>query len=162
MRDVRDRNAAGRIGRAAVALMLAGLAFLAGCTTLVDNSGYAPTDLQLQEVQVGQDTRETVAQKVGAPPLDDMRRDGVWYYVSSRQETWAWRAPQEVRREVVAIRFTEGGSVSNIERFGLEAGQVVTLSRRVTNPAVPDIGFLRGLFSNTTLAPAGAAPAPGS
>ncbi len=128
-------------------------AVLAGCTTLVENTGYTPTNLQLQDITVGEDTRETVADKVGAPPLDDLRRDEVWYYVSSRFETYLMLAPEEVHRQVVAIRFTEGGSVANIERFGLERGQVVTLSRRVSDPSVPDVGFLRGLINSTTLRP---------
>ncbi|WP_108260819.1 outer membrane protein assembly factor BamE [Mangrovicoccus ximenensis] len=144
----------GRIKSAILGTGLAtALAGLSACTTMVDNYGYVPTDMQLQEIQVGGDTRESVADKVGMPPLEDFRRDNVWYYIASKTETYAWRAPETVDRQVVAIRFADGGSVSNIERFGLEDGEVVTLSRRVTESAVPDMGFLRGLFSNTSLAP---------
>lgn len=131
-------------------LLLGGLV---ACQPIVNNYGYVPTDLQLQEIEVGKDTRETVADKVGAPPLDDFRREDVWYFVASRRETYGPKAPVETDRQVVAIRFTEGGTVSNIERFGLERGEVVTLSRRVTDGAVPDIGFLRGLLSSTSLRP---------
>lgn len=102
---------------------------------------------------VGQDTQQSVAEKIGAPPLDDLRRPEVWYYVFSRYETRGMYAPEETDRQVVVIRFTEGGTVSNVERYGLESGTVVTLTRRVTDQTVPDIGFLRGLFNNTALAP---------
>ena len=34
-------------------------------------------------------------------------------------------------RQVVAISFNESGTVTNVERFGLERGQIVVLSRRV-------------------------------
>ncbi|WP_226898247.1 outer membrane protein assembly factor BamE [Mangrovicoccus algicola] len=127
---------------------------LVSCTTMYDDYGYVPTDMQLAEIEPGSDTRESVEEKVGAPPLDDFRRDDVWYFVASRNATYAWRKPETIERQVVAIRFTEGGSVSNIERYGLENGEVVTLSRRVTESAVPDLGFLRGLLNSTSLAPA--------
>ncbi|KPQ14077.1 MAG: hypothetical protein HLUCCO18_16175, partial [Rhodobacteraceae bacterium HLUCCO18] len=37
---------------------------------------------------------------------------------------------------------------SNVERFGLEDGNVVALSRRVTDSNVQGIGFLRQLLGN--------------
>jgi len=38
--------------------------------------------------------------------------------------------------------------VRNIERFGLERGQVVTLSRRVTDDNIADTTFIRQLMGN--------------
>ncbi len=38
--------------------------------------------------------------------------------------------------------------VTNIERFGLERGQVVRLSRRVTTENTQGVGFLRQAFGN--------------
>ncbi|MGB0661799.1 MAG: outer membrane protein assembly factor BamE [Mangrovicoccus sp.] len=119
---------------------------LAGCTQLHDNFGYAPTPIELAELEIGTATKETVAEAVGVPPFDDFRREDVWYYVSHRTETYLWNAPEITNREVVAIRFSEAGTVSNIERFGLEQGEVVTISRRVTEAAVPDLSLVRQIF----------------
>ena len=58
------------------------------------------------------------------------------------------RPPQEISREVLAITFTEAGVVENIERFGLEDGQVITISRRVTTANIKDQGFIKQLFGN--------------
>ena len=49
---------------------------------------------------------------------------------------------------MVAIRFDDNGVVSNIERFGLEDGNVVALSRRVSASNIEGIGFLRQLMGN--------------
>ncbi|WP_138465558.1 outer membrane protein assembly factor BamE [Poseidonocella sp. HB161398] len=145
------------VARIKTAMLGAGLAMalaaISGCTTMVDNYGYVPTDMQLEEVQLG-DTRDAVTEKIGQPPLEDFRRDNVWYFVASKTETYGWKAPVTVERQVVAVRFTDNGTVSNVERFGLADGEVVTLSRRVTESAVPDIGFLKGLLSSTSLRPA--------
>ena len=48
----------------------------------------------------------------------------------------------------MAITFTEDGIVENIERFGLEKGQIVPLSRRVTKSNIKGAGLLRQLFGN--------------
>ena len=49
---------------------------------------------------------------------------------------------------MVAIRFDGAGRVSNVERFGLERGRVVPLSRRVTDSNVEGVGLLRQLFGS--------------
>jgi outer membrane protein assembly factor BamE (lipoprotein component of BamABCDE complex) len=136
----------GRYGRLAACLGMA-LA-LAGCQSLYRNHGWAPSDADLAGITVGEDTRETVAQAVGAPGTAGLLEDSGWYYVQSRYEHYGWREPREIDRQVVAITFDDGGVVQNIERFGLDDGQVVTLSRRVTDSNTRGVGFLRQLFGN--------------
>ncbi|MEM6596359.1 MAG: outer membrane protein assembly factor BamE, partial [Pseudomonadota bacterium] len=58
------------------------------------------------------------------------------------------RKPEEIERQVLAISFAEDGVVENIERFGLERGQVVVLSRRVTETTVRDVTFIRQIIRN--------------
>ena len=56
--------------------------------------------------------------------------------------------PEVIEREVLAISFDKNSKVTNIERFGLQDGQVVPLSRRVTSSSVENKGFLRQLLGN--------------
>jgi outer membrane protein assembly factor BamE (lipoprotein component of BamABCDE complex) len=130
---------------AAAALVLLALV---GCTEIVRNHGYAPAEADLATLAVGRDTRETVAFKVGRPSAGGLMQDGAWYYVQSRWSQRGAAAAQEVGREVVAISFDKGGRVSNIERFGLEDGQVVALSRRVTDSNIKGVGLIRQLLGN--------------
>ncbi|MCB1399310.1 MAG: outer membrane protein assembly factor BamE, partial [Rhodobacteraceae bacterium] len=51
-------------------------------------------------------------------------------------------------RQVVAVSFTEAGLVSNVERFGLQDGQVVVLSRRVTESNIRSLGLVRQLMGS--------------
>jgi outer membrane protein assembly factor BamE (lipoprotein component of BamABCDE complex) len=127
---------------------LAALVALAACQPIVRNHGYAPDDAALALVEVGVDTRETVAEKVGRPSAAGLLNDVGWYWVQSRFETIGPRAPREVNREVVAISFDEGGTVVNVERFGLEDGRIVPLSRRVTEENIRGRSFLEQLFGN--------------
>lgn len=135
-----------RLGRAALVLALA--AGIAACQSIYRNHGYVPTDEDLSQIHVGRDTRDTVAQVVGRPSTEGLLNDTGWYYVQSRYLHYGAREPKEVERQVVAITFNPSGTVQNIERFGLDKGQVVPLSRRVTDSNIKGVSFLRQLFSN--------------
>ena len=114
----------------ALTMVVAGV--LAACSPMMQYHGYAPSDEELAAVQIGQDTRETVAQKIGRPGIGGVIEGSGWFYVQSDWRNRNWRAAEEVDRQVVAISFDSRDRVSNIERFGLEDGAVVALSRRVT------------------------------
>lgn len=131
-------------------VVIAGLVVLSACgaTKLKDSHGYVPEDALLTEVRLGSDTKETVSRLLGRPGTQGIIDDRGWYYVKSDYERFLWREPVEVDREVVAVSFDERGVVENVERFGLEDGQVVALTRRVTTSNTRGIGFLRQLFAN--------------
>ena len=125
-----------------------GLALLTACTPLYRNHGYMPTETELAAFAVGVDTRETVTATIGAPTAGGVLNASGFYYVESRFRHFGPLAPQEIERQVLAISFNAAGVVTNIERFGLEDGQVVTLSRRVTDDNVRDTTFIRQLIGN--------------
>lgn len=56
--------------------------------------------------------------------------------------------PVEIDRQIVAISFDSGNRVSNIERFGLADGEIVALSRRVTDTGPSGMSVLRQLMAN--------------
>lgn len=120
----------------------------AGCSAQYRNHGYVPSEEELTEVVIGVDTRESVAETLGAPTAGGVLEEGGFYYVRSRVRTFGPRRPQEVSRELVAVTFDNSGTVANVERFGLEDGQVVTLSRRVTDNGLGNISFIRQLLGN--------------
>lgn len=121
---------------------------VAGCVPQFKNFGYVPPQDELDQIEVGQDTRATVTEKVGTPGSSGVLDSSGYYYVRMRTRTVGPLAPKEVDRQVVAISFSEAGVVQNIERFGLERGRVVPLSRRVTTSSVSDSTFLRQVLGN--------------
>ena len=119
---------------------------LAGCSPTYRNHGYIPPEEELQELAVGVDTRSSVEDLVGSP--SSRVKGGDFFYVSSTFKTAGARAPKVVERQVLAMTFDENGVLQNIERYGLEDGQVVVLSRRVTSSGATDVSFIRQLFGN--------------
>ncbi len=131
-----------------LALGLALSAALAACAPVYRNHGYVPPDEDLSQITVGTSTRGDVEAVVGRPTAAGLLEGSGWYYVGSRWKHYGPRAPEEITREVVAITFTPEGTVQNIERFGLERGQVVTLSQRVTTPNVQGLTVIKQLLGS--------------
>lgn len=134
-----------QIGRG---MLLVGACLVAACSATYRNHGYVPPREELAEIVVGVDTLDTVTESVGQPSSLGVLQDSGYYYVASRVRYFGPREPQVVERRLVAITFDDAGVVQNIEQFGLEDGQAITLDRRVTETSVTDNTFLRQLFGN--------------
>ncbi|MBF9058817.1 outer membrane protein assembly factor BamE [Rhodobacterales bacterium HKCCSP123] len=133
------------IRKGLIGIMLA--ASLAACAATFDNHGYVPPPENLAEVNIG-DSREAVAEAVGTPGIAGVMRDEAWFYTAYRVRNYAYRAPEVIERQIIAVSFDAGGRVSNIEEFGLQDGNIVQLSRRVTTSSVREVSFLAQILSN--------------
>jgi len=129
---------------------LLGLAVLsvAACSAVYRNHGYVPSEEELAGITVGVDTRDSVAESVGAPSSSGVLNNGGYYYVATRMRHYGPRKPQVVSRELVAISFDQSGVVRNVERYGMQDGQIVAFERRVTSSSVENKTFLRQLLGN--------------
>lgn len=130
------------------AVMLLGAMALSACVAQVRNHGYLPSDEELTQIVVGRDTKDTVRDVVGTPQAQGLLAASGWYYVRSEFQHLGAFEPKEISREVLAISFNDAGVVTNVERFGLEQGRVIALSRRVTTANVQGTTFLTQLFGN--------------
>ncbi len=131
--------------RGALTLMLV---LAAACAPVYRNHGYVPLESELADVKVGESTKQDVADFIGRPSSVGMMTDGGWYYVGSRFKSYGVYEDREVDRQVVAVSFDDKGIVSNVERFGLDKGRVIVISRRVTASNIKSVGFLRQLMGN--------------
>ena len=134
------------IGRAAV--IAAALVAMSACSPTYRNYGYIPPQEELDEIVVGIDTRLTVEETLGTAAAASATGDDAMYFVRSRVRTIAMLEPEVIDRQVVAVSFDDNDVVQNIESFSLEDGQVVQLSRRVTDSSVANRSILRQLLSN--------------
>ena len=129
-------------------IAVAGLSIAMACTPIIRNHGYIPVAEDLDQIVLGEATRETVRTIAGQPTSQGVVGDSAFYYISSKFRHFGAMAPVEFDRNVLRVSFDEAGLVSNIQRFGLQDGQVVELSRRVTDNSVRDSTFVRQLLSS--------------
>ncbi len=130
------------------ALLGLALVSVTACSAIYRNHGHVPSTKDLAEIKLGVDTRASVTERIGAPSSSGVLEEGGFYYVATRMRHFGPARPRIVSRELVAISFDQSGVVRNIERFGLEHGQVVAFERRVTSSGVEDKTFLRQLLGN--------------
>ncbi|RKF17075.1 outer membrane protein assembly factor BamE [Roseovarius spongiae] len=130
------------------ACLVAGVGALTACTSVYRNHGYVPPQEDLSQLAVGVDSRATVDDVIGAPSAAGLLSDGDYYYVRSRIRHFGMKRPEVVERKVLAISFDGSDTIANIETFSLRDGNVVPLTRRVTDSSVAGKGFLKQMMDN--------------
>ena len=131
-----------------IVVLVGGGMALASCAAQYRNHGYVPSEEDLAEVVIGVDTRDSVAETIGAPSSSGVLDVSGYYYIATRLRHYGPTEPKPVSRELVAISFDTAGVVSGVERFGLENGKVIPLQRRVTSSGIQDKTFLRQLLGS--------------
>lgn len=133
--------AAGVLGLAAIAI--------ANCSPVVDHRGYLPRPGDLEKVSRGMSKTEVEA-VLGSPSTTaTINHSGdSYYYISSVVEQRAFLKPQEVERQVFAIRFDPNDQVEQFAHYGLEDGRIVNFSDRETPTRGREFTILQQLFSN--------------
>ena len=129
--------------------------FLASCSTIHKDHGYLPLDTDLKNVVIGKDTRNSVTELLGSPSGSGVLEDGAIFYISTKIKNFLFYEPKVVSRDMIVVSFDDRDLVENIEKFTLEDGRVVVLSRRVTSAPVKGPKILSQIFGNLGNADAG-------
>ena len=107
-----------------------------------------PNPSEIALIEIGTDTRESVAEKIGRPSIQSLLTEDGWYYVQTNIVQVGPKAPVEQGRQVLVISFDAKGIVANVAEFGQTQGQIVVLSSRVTQSDIRGVSFLRQLMGN--------------
>jgi outer membrane protein assembly factor BamE (lipoprotein component of BamABCDE complex) len=133
-----------RMAAAAVALALA----LGACAPTTQVHGFVPSQADVARITPGIDDAASVEAVLGRPSASGLLRDGSWFYVQSTIQNYTYHPPRAIDRTVLAVNFDERGIVTGIDRYGIEDGQVVNLTTRVTETGGRQMGVLEQLFGN--------------
>ncbi|MDQ3482017.1 MAG: outer membrane protein assembly factor BamE, partial [Pseudomonadota bacterium] len=90
---------------AKIAIVLAGVALLAGCAGVRDHRGAVIDSELVAAVQVGVDNKESVQRTLGRPSFVSQFAPTDWYYVSRDTNTFAFRNPRVTEQTVLRVRF---------------------------------------------------------
>lgn len=131
-----------------LALALALALGLAACEGQVVTHGDPLDEVELARIQPGVHSRADVARLVGSPSNVPLFDANAWYYISNREETLAFFAPESIERQVVTIRFDDQGVVTAVEKFGLERGEKVDIVSRETPSFGQSPNMLQQMMGN--------------
>ena len=128
---------------------------LTSCSTIYKDHGYLPLDTDLKSVVIGKDSRNSITELLGSPSGSGVLEDGAIFYISTKIKNFLFYEPKVVSRDMIVVSFDEKDLVENVERFSLEDGRVVVLSRRVTSGPVKGPKILTQILGNLGNADAG-------
>lgn len=132
--------------RMKTALLGVSLLLAVACTTQIRNHGYVPLPEDLEKIEVGVDTRDSVIEAVGSPSASGVLDQSGFYYVRSQVRHFGASKPKVIGRRLVAITFDGQGRVRNVEEYALEDGKAVPLTRRVTDNDIQTMSILQQLL----------------
>jgi outer membrane protein assembly factor BamE (lipoprotein component of BamABCDE complex) len=130
----------------ALTLAAAGLTVLgtSACAPLRSHQGYVVDVDLVNSIQPGVDTRQSVAQTLGRPTLTGQFGQGDWIYISRDSTNLAFNKPEPTKQITLRISFDDKGTVTAINRSGLE--QVASISPY--GKKTPTMGHHRGFFES--------------
>jgi len=138
------RPRALRIAAGAALLALA----LTACSETVTVRGHQFQDSDLQRVTKGMG-QDQVRAALGSPTTTAAVGTGsAYYYISSTEGQAAFFKPTEKDRKVLAVYFTQMGSVDKVAQYGLKDGKVFDYVKNETPSQTRDEGILKALFRN--------------
>jgi outer membrane protein assembly factor BamE (lipoprotein component of BamABCDE complex) len=126
---------------------LAGVVLL-GCVPQVSNHGYRFDEAALAQIQPGRTTRDEVQQLLGSPSSLTTFDGAVWYYVSQRTERMSFYQEDVVNQDVVSIAFDQSGTVTGVDRHGLDRAREVSIVERETPTAGSEMSALEQFIGN--------------
>lgn len=131
--------------RAAFTLTLAAVAVtVGGCARIRNHQGYVADTALIQSVQPGVDNRDSVMKTLGRPSFESQFNQGEWYYFSRETRQFGFNRPKAKEQMVLVVQFDQNGTVTGVNRRGLE--QVVDAG--MVNDKTPTLGRKSGLLED--------------
>jgi outer membrane protein assembly factor BamE (lipoprotein component of BamABCDE complex) len=129
--------------------LLAGSALLlAGCDNIVDTRGFAPTPGSTEKLEVGSQSREDVVRLIGTPSAVATFNPNVWYFISQRQESFAFFKPTITEQKVMQVTFSDAGRITGIKNFDLKDARDIDMVARITPTAGKELTVLEQILGN--------------
>ena len=119
---------------------------LAGCSAEVEHRGYMPKPGAFNQITSGMSKME-VEGILGTPSTTAsvQYKGDSYYYITSTTTSKAFLT-SETGREVIAVRFDEGGKVKSFAQYGLQDGRVIDVNTRKSPVYGEDTSILSALL----------------
>ncbi|MFA5969906.1 MAG: outer membrane protein assembly factor BamE [Sphingomonas sp.] len=129
------------------AMALAGLS-LSACTSLKGHNGYIIDADLVNSVQPRVDNKASVAKVLGKPTLTGQFSDDDWIYLSRDTRFLGYTKPKASAQQTIRIRFDDKGTVTSINKTGLELASNIAPYGKVTPTLGRKQSFFQQVFGN--------------
>lgn len=90
---------------------------LAACEPTIATRGNILDQERMDQVAIGQSSREDVARILGTPTQVATFDENVWYYVGRNTEQYSFFTPEVIQQKAVEVRFDDSGIVTAMKTF---------------------------------------------
>jgi outer membrane protein assembly factor BamE (lipoprotein component of BamABCDE complex) len=134
---------------AAGLLATAGAASLSACAPIQSYSGFQTIESDPKDVKVGTDTKSTVRGRLGSPSATSTFDANTWFYMNQLKSRVAFKRPEIISRNVVAISFDkESEVVKTVNSYTLKDGKVIAFNGRETPTRGRELTILEQILGN--------------
>jgi len=138
--------------RRSVPLVLAGALLgplaLTGCDRNTELRGFAATPGSVEKLEVKTQSREDVVRLIGSPSATATFNPNVWYYISAKQEQFAFFKQETIEQRVIQLNFDESGRLQTIKNYDMADGKDITMVARITPTAGKELTILEQILGN--------------
>lgn len=131
----------------------ASLLILSACAPIMSRHGFVldkGTDMQ---VEPAKDNKTTLISRYGNPTQIAMFDQETWYYISSQLSQKAFYKPKTINRQITAIYFEDGNSVSEVKTYTLADGRIISYDKGKTPTRGREVTFIEQIFGSVGRAP---------
>lgn len=121
---------------------------VAGCDSIVDLRGFAATPGSVEKLEIETQSREDVVRLIGSPSTVATFNPNVWYYITQKQEYYAFLKPTMLEQNVMQLTFNESGRLTTIKKYELADGRDIDMVSRVTPTAGKEMTILEQILGN--------------
>ncbi len=119
-----------------------------GCSRIKQNQGYLVDETLLGSIQPGVDNRDSVAKTLGRPTFSAQFDAGEWYYITRNTEQFAFATPKVKTQSILIISFDAGGSVTKVERRGMDQIASINPEKDKTPTLGRESSLIEEIFGN--------------
>ncbi len=136
-------------------LVFATVSFLVigACAPILSRHGFVMDENAKIKVEPQTDTKTSLISRYGNPTQIAMFDQETWYYISSQLSQKAFFKPKTIERQITAISFEDGESVSEVKQYALEDGRIISYDKNKTPTRGREVTFLEQIFGSVGRAP---------
>lgn len=132
--------------RLLLAAGLCAMVALEACSPRVDIRGNAAEQEDMIRIRQGVTSASDVMRVLGPPSTVSAFDNKTWYYISKREETVAFLAPEVKTQQVIELLFDDKQVVKRIRTYGLEDARKVDRISRTTKADAGEPGFFHSMI----------------
>ena len=117
-------------------------AILTACESTTLTRGNMPSAYQIDQLQIGKDSRQQVIAKLGTPSVQSAADPNYWFYTGQTLKDHPLFGRELIRQSVLVVEFGDFDRLTNLSQFETGVDGVITPLSETTTISMRDRGMI--------------------